>query len=1291
MIKALHTIRHSVRAVLAFAALLAAAAAAAQPYCRVRTFTIADGLAANSVSEFSQSADGIMWVSTWNGLCSYDGYGFSKFRDTPGTGQVLTSNRIKLMRPNSQGDIWLSLYDGSTYLFSRSTYSYIPIDRLLRKAVPGGFRTRNIVTLGNGSAWLLGNGSLNFHIDEAKVKQGGGITLVDTRRMRHHGHIRKVLTDSKGREWLFSGDGVTLYGSGTTLDYPFEYMCEAGGQLYFATRGGILARYSEKSPGLVAKIRLDGSPGAISNIKNVGNGVIAIATDKGVAMYNTRTGRSWTVSIAPAGQPEGVRAIFTDSRHRIWTFTDAPGVSLIDADGHSVTHLKTQSPGLYGTSSRLPVMHEDGNHTVWLVPTDGTFSYFDEDSRTLVPYNLNGHSGMRMPVRSIVKYTGDRQGNLWLTGDHNLTLVSFKFHRFKFTRTLPGDDTRSVMPDGHGNVWTGSVGGHLTVHPASGGAPKYVRTDGSLSLTPTVFSPSGVYAIHCRRDGQIWIGTKGDGLYVLTPKGGRYSVRRFVHSEADPRSISHDNIYDILEEPGGRIWIATYGGGLNIAVDDGHGGLSFINTRSGLAPFRRAGFSNIRKLAMTPQGVIAASTTGGLVTFSARQASPGKIKYYYTTHEKGDTASLLAPDVLNAYACRQSGQLYVTTMGGGLQCADGGNLLRDGIRLSSVKGLDPDEGMVLSMIEDRRGGLWLIRENSLNRLDCRSGRLEVYGPNDWDDEVEFTEAEPVASADGGEIIIGVVGGYMHFKPESLRKSAYKPAIVFSGARYQGEQRITPMPGDGVLTIPPGKRGVTVYFAALDYSDNRLIRYAYRIKELDSQWSYTGTEHSAPLGHIPPGRYTLEVMSTNSDGVWTANNRELKIHVLPTFWESGWAWLIYIMAASLVAFALLYVWKLRQEAILERRMKERQLDFFTGISHQLRTPLTLIGGPVGQVLDEEPLSAKARTYLEFVKRNARRMLELVDKSLDLNKLHTLNSELESQLPPDVEAPGDGQEYMEAGGTVGLDGGAEGTRMLVVEDNDELRYFLTTTLSADYSVTAARNGKEGLELAKAMQPDFIITDIMMPVMDGMEMVRRIKADAQICHIPIIVLSARTAMSYRIEGLNEGVDDYITKPFSMDYLKSRVANIIRQRRRLQQLWLAGIDGGAGAEATADTAAPGMAAADKDFADRLLKFIEQRIGDAELKIDDMARELAVSRTVLYGKVKTLSGMSPVDFVRHVRITKAEKMVAGTRMTLAEIAYAVGFADPKYFSRTFKQKTGLTPSEYRKRHATADDAQPQA
>lgn len=1274
----LRFLRHALSAV----AVMAAVAALSQPYCRVRTFTIADGLAANNVSEFCQSADGIVWVATWNGLCCYDGYGFSKFRDTPGASSVLSSNRIKLIRPNSQGDIWLSLYDGAAYIFDRSSCSYIGMDEALRKVWPHRFTTRNIVTLGNGNAWLLGNGYVNFHIDEAKAKTGGGITLVDTRRLRHKGHIRKVMADSRGREWMFVGGGVLLYGGGLALDYPFEYMCEAGGQVYFASRDGLFARYSPESPGRVEKIALGGGVGAVSQLEHVGDGLIAIATDKGVAMYDTRTGRSRMIEIAPSGRPVAVRFIFADSRRRVWVFTDEPGVSLVGVGGSGVTYLNSAPPGLHGTAARKPVVHEDGNGVVWLVPRGGTFSYFDEATQRLVPYDLNGHFGMRLPVRSIVKYAGDRQGNLWLTGDHNLTLVSFKFHRFRFVPSVPGDDTRSVMVDGGGNVWTGTVGGHLIMLPAGGGALRYVGADGSVGTEPVVFSPNGVYAIHHRRGGEVWIGTKGAGIYVLKPAGRRYAVSHFTHSGTNPASLSNDNIYDFMEEPGGRLWVATYGGGLNIAADDGRGGVRFVNSRSGLSPFRRGGFDKIRKLTITPQGVIIASTTGGLVTFPAKAQSPGKIKYYYSTHVRGDTTSLCAPDVLNAYACKRSGKVYVTTMGGGFQQADGGALLRNGVRFSSVAGLEPDEGMVLSMAEDSRGNLWLVREGSLNVLDSRSGEIDVYGPNDWDDDIEFTEAEPATFSSGGEIVLGVVGGYVRFKPETLEKSAYKPAIVFSGVRFQGEQHVTPFLGGGALVIPPDKRGVTVYFSALDYSDNRQIRYAYRIKELDEQWSYTGAEHSAPLGHIPPGRYTLEVRSTNSDGVWTANTRELEIHVLPTFWESGWAWLIYIVAALFAVFALLYVWRLRQNAHLERRMKERQLSFFTDISHQLRTPLTLIGGPVGQVLDEEPLSVKARTYLEFVRKNARRMLELVDKALDLNKLRGLNSEMESGLPPDVRPADDAPEAAFAAAPTAPVPPGEGTRMLVVEDNDELRYFLTTTLSADYAVTEARNGLEGLEKAKAVQPDFIITDIMMPVMDGMEMVRRIKADASICHIPIIVLSARTAMNYRIEGLNEGIDDYITKPFSMDYLKSRVANIINQRRRLQQSWLDKLKEGADGNIVITAGAPGMADADKQFADGLLEFIDGHISDQDLKIDDLARAMAVSRTVLYGKVKTLSGMSPVDFVRHVRMVKAENMVAQTGMTLAEIAYAVGFTDPKYFSRTFKQKTGMTPSEYRRRHA---------
>lgn len=1281
-------ILHTFLIVIAMAAVafMAPVDVCSQPYCRVRTFTIADGLAANSISEVSQSADGMMWAATWNGLCCYDGYAFNSFRDKPGAAQVLTSNRIKFIRPNSCGDIWLTTYDGHAYLFDRSTHTFIDIDKAIAKVYPRKFVTRNIISLGNGAAWLLGNGNVNFRIDEGKIKTGGGITLFDAHTTGFKGHVRKVVADGQGREWIFIGRGVALYGSRVRLRQPFEYMCDEGGRVFFASPGGTFAVYSAKSRQHMVRLSLPGPIGRINRMKRAGGGTIAIATDKGVVLYDSRSGASRLVTVAPGGKPQAVTAIFADGRRRVWAFTSAPGVSLVNTADGSVTYLKTEPPGLMGTGAKLPVVHEDGNGVVWVVPTGGTFSYFDEDKQALVPYNLNAGITMRMPVKTIAKYTGDRQGNLWFTGDHNITLVSFKFHRFMFTPSVPGDDTRSVACDDGGNVWTGTISGCLTVHQAAGGGLRYVSGDGRVTPEPVRFSAKGVYAIHQDRRGTMWIGTKGDGIYTLTPAKERYIVRHYTHSGADPHSLSSDNIYDFMEEPGGRLWVATYGGGLNIAVVKAGGAVSFVNASSGLRPFKSAGFNNIRKLTMTDRGTVIASTTGGMVTFDAEFASPGKINYYYSTHVQGDTASLWAPDVLDAYVCRGSGTVYVATMGGGLQKTDASRLLHDGVRFTSVEGFNAGEGMALSMLEDAKGNLWIVRESTIDMLNRKSGEIEVYGPNYWDSDVEFTEAKPCTRLDGGEMIIGIVGGYMHFRPGSIRKSTYKPSIVFSGVRYQGEQQITPLTGDGTLEVEPGRRGLTVYFAALDYSDNRLIRYAYRIKELDGQWSYTGTERSAPLGRIPPGRYTLEVRSTNADGVWTDNTRALTIHVVPTFWESGWAWLIYLLAASCVAYALMYVWRLRQKAKMERRMKEAQLSFFTDISHRLRTPLTLIGGPVGQVLDEEPLSVKARTYLEFVKKNAARMLELVDKSLDLDKLNGLNSELEAQARADLSAEPAAGEPAADGMPGGRIADCRGVKILVVEDNDELRYFLTSSLSPDYGVAEACNGKEGLDMAKAMQPDFIITDIMMPVMDGMEMIRRIKADGQICHIPIIVLTARTALDSRIEGLNEGIDDYITKPFSVAYLKTRVANIIRQRRMLQQAWLDKLKERGAGEAVIQMGDVAQDGSDREFTDGLLRFIEAHMADSGLKIDDIARAMAVSRTVLYGKVKTLSGMSPLDFVRHVRLLKAEKLVAETKMTLAEIAYATGFTDPKYFSRTFKQKTGLTPSEYRKGRAAGDN-----
>jgi|GEM_PF-746826 len=303
-----------------------------------------------------------------------------------------------------------------------------------------------------------------------------------------------------------------------------------------------------------------------------------------------------------------------------------------------------------------------------------------------------------------------------------------------------------------------------------------------------------------------------------------------------------------------------------------------------------------------------------------------------------------------------------------------------------------------------------------------------------------------------------------------------------------------------------------------------------------------------------------------------------------------------------------------------------------------------------------------------------------------------------------------------------------KLLVVEDNPDLRAFLTAILSTTYEVITAENGKEGLEKALQEMPDFIITDVMMPVMDGMTMVHNIKENKDICHIPIIILSAKASLEDKLQGLAEGIDDYITKPFSATYLKHRVENIIAQRHMLQEMYLQQISewnssGSESGESLKEesgerreerpnpnpspregrdlplTPPEGSGSANSEqklpthsntvppslgegmgvgFLSSLMSFLDSHLDDTDLKIDDMAAAVSLGRTVFYGKLKSIVGMTPIDFLRHVRLQKAQQLLANSSLNVSEIAYTVGFSDPKYFSKIFRKELGVSPTEYR-------------
>lgn len=248
------------------------------------------------------------------------------------------------------------------------------------------------------------------------------------------------------------------------------------------------------------------------------------------------------------------------------------------------------------------------------------------------------------------------------------------------------------------------------------------------------------------------------------------------------------------------------------------------------------------------------------------------------------------------------------------------------------------------------------------------------------------------------------------------------------------------------------------------------------------------------------------------------------------------------------------------------------------------------------------------------------------------------------------------------------------VLVVDDNNDIRQYERTLLEIKYFVLEARNGKEGLEMAKKEIPDLIVCDVMMPVMDGMEFCAKLKSTVATSHIPVVMLTAKNLDEQRVEGYVQGADSYITKPFNSKVLMARIDNLLKSRAQLRSLFLAdesvSIDN-SGAERTAELADP-----DKLFMKKLHDVIQKNLGNSDFGVEEVASEIGLSRVQLYRKVKAMTGSSVVDILRKARLAKARHLLQTTKCSISEIAFEVGFSTPSYFTKCFKEEYGIKPGE---------------
>ena len=1308
----------------------------ARPYCDVRKFSIVDGLAANTISDMKQAADRLMWFGTWNGLSYYDGYSFYTFRDVPGGEDVLSSNRIIAIYPTARNNVWCVTSDRKIYLYSTHYCRFRNTEKNINEQFGINLKVDQLYPIKNGSTWITtqdGN-----YIIRAILSQQEEVSRELIKVGEHglrSGKVWYIWGDQKGREWIFTEKGTTIYNHHFSTPLPFKWVREVGGNIFLATPDGKLAAFDEREK--LIMIPMPKGVTRINQLKNTGYQLL-IATNLGLVIYNPRNFKTQLINVQSPSQPMAeVKNIYTDDFGMVWVFTDGMGVTLVNPKTGGKTWLFADQPDPADrTESDKYFITQDENNTLWLVPNGGTFSYFDRKTGKLVPYLLRSNSSGNFRVPRIKKFCLSDQGILWISGTHDLTQVAFKDHQYHLNGLDQGEsDVRSLCNTPEGYHWTGYYNGIIQVSNSQYEKVGYLAPSGQVVPQQVKFCESPIFALFFDTEGKMWIGTRNDGLFVRTSQ----DMTHYTMNPADRNSLPSNNIFDIAADRHGRIWLATYGAGLVLTKQSATGQISFISKNNGM-PWPKQQFQQVRRIFCTPTGEILVGTTEGLVTFGDSFSTPSKIKFFTSQHIENDSNSISANDI---YFIMQhsNGQTLISQLGGMLENISSTNLLQNNLQTAFNRHISYDEGIVQSMVEDNQGNIWVVRESSIDCYNPKSGTTEVFGPNDFDFNMSFTEARPVHDPATNDITVGTPMGSLTFNPSKMKKSQYQARVIFTMLHYTGESASEPILHKEKVEIPSDKRNLSISFASLDYSRKYNMKYRYRLDghTPEGEWIDLGKRNYIAFNHIASGNYVLQVMATNSHGVWSKYVAELPIEVNPTFWESIWGKLLMLLMLLCIVAFVFYIYNSNQHEKLNHEMSLMKNDFFSNASHKLRTPLTLIGGPLKEVLDKENgLTRQGKEMINIALKNSYEMLEMINKMLrfdnnsnlmDNSGLDILDKTMEEDDIPGQVDDGNAARYLadikkveketEENMTEEEIRAKEEDRkditVLVVEDNGDLRKFLYSILQSMYNVLLAENGKAGLLMSRTDKPDFIITDVTMPVMDGITMIKEIKQDHDLAQIPIIILSAKASVEDRLKGFEMGVDAYMTKPFSTQYLLGRIDAVIKQRRALQKEMLEKLEQGGNmaglknmqmipepkktlsqitseiAEKEREDAEKAKTLHESDFAfmasqindkvtAKILKYVTENMGNPDLKIDDIAEAMGMSRSVLYAKIKQSVSMTPIDFVRHIRIMRASELLQQTDDTLASISFEVGFSDPKYFSKVFKKEMGIVPSEYRER-----------
>jgi signal transduction histidine kinase/ligand-binding sensor domain-containing protein/CheY-like chemotaxis protein len=1341
------------------------------------------------------------------------------------------------------------------------------------------------------AAMILLQGQGNIRFENYRIEDG-----------LPHSIINCVYQDHTGWIWIGTTSGLARFDGYSFSTYMLENKAseealsmvnclweDADFNLWIGTEYSGLVRYNPGLEEFTYFSHSDSSQNCISSnlvhsIKTDSSGVMWLATENGLNRFDPETETFQWIRRKPhrpsSISSDSVLSLLIDDKHGLWVGT-GNGLDYYDLETNQITNIKngisveslyqdkkgnilagTYHHGLYIIDPRegdgrniipdqdylrsftIRAIYEDQNGALWL-GTRGGIYILDGD------YRVNAHLVHQVQDQSSLGHNSvnhifeDQIGNLWIGSRNgvsfaNLEKTAFLFHGAGFAdnRYLNDPEVYCVAEGNNGNIWLGTESGGVNILNRETGTFAYLVHDENNENS---ISSNCIKAIIQDRNGNFWIGTFLGGL-------DHYDVkqRRFIHYTHDPQndnSLSDNTIWALHEDRQGRIWIGTDKGldRFDATEERFHHYGKMMQNRAVQAIFEDSkgnlymGSSSRGLTVMTPEAEMLHFELPARVIF---EDSGGRI-WIGSDRNTGLKQFDIQQGIINTYTTE------------------------DGLASNQVFGI----------LEDEDSQLWISTGQGLSVFNVDKEEFKTYNTADGIQGKRFYYGSYCRSS-SGELLFGGQNGLTRFYPDRLKENNNIPPVVITGFKIFNK----PVPvgrefeGEILLdrTISETKELVLRYdhsvlsfdYVALNYVNSSENKYAHMLEGFESEWNYVKSNRSASYTNLNPGRYTFRVKAGNNDDTWNTTGVSLDIIITPPFWKTNIFKILILLMIIFIVFLIVLFFlkreKLKNQLVLERvkskelhKMDMMKFQFFTNISHEIRTPISLILSPLTRIINSDLSKQQIKRDLDVVYRNATRLGKLIDQLLDYRKIeagklklelskgdivsflkkvmylfkelsadkrvnlefYSVLDQIQMYFDPDkiekvmfnllsnafkhtpeggnirvavsltyqmdqdhsengnvstgeyvqivVKDTGQGipenkrekiferfyqekssGDQVNTGSGIGLSLSRElvkihngsislrsqegmGTEfkillpvikedpdrkakldihefnefadelseaaegpvsdslhvdngkpiLLVLEDNRELLEFIISIFEEDYQVIFAEDGTEGLRLANETIPDIVISDILMPEMDGKKVCKALKEDFKTSHIPVILLTALSSRQHEKEGILVGADEYIVKPFEPSLLKIRVDQLLSTRRLLREKY--------NRENMLLPAEKRAISPDDKFLQKLVDIIENNISDPSFGTVKISREIGVSRTQLYRKMAALTEMTVKEFIRSVRLKRACQLLLQKEMNISEIAYEVGFQQVAYFRKCFKELYKMTPSEYIKKNST--------